>query len=253
MAEGDLEAAAALRSAEGGPAFHTAMAHLYRAEMHRMTVRRQRLDVTTNWAFLLTMGLTTFTLGSVQVPHYIMLLGLAAVAISILIESRRYRHLHHSQWRLHVLEHGYFSRLLNGTPITAEDRWRKNLACDLERPRLLLGLFTACRLRLRRNYLLLIYFMTAVWLTKIFVHPENPKTALEFHARFAVGGLFPPWFVVITATVFILTASLLALTCPASEVVEGRFHDRCLEEEEDPHPHGLFHRRSADQSQEPAE
>ncbi|MGC8724818.1 MAG: DUF2270 domain-containing protein [Acidobacteriota bacterium] len=252
MAEGDLEAAAVLRSHDGGAAFHTAMAHLYRAEMHRMTVWRQRLDVTTNWAFLLTMGLTTFTLGSTLVPHYIMLLGLAAVAISILIEARRYRHLHHSQWRLHTLEHGYFSRLLKSQPITAEDRWRKNLACDLEKPRLLLDLFTACRLRLRRNYLLLIYFMTAVWLTKIFVHPENPKTAREFHARFAVGGLFPPWFVVITSAVFIFAATLLALTCPSAEVVEGRLYNRCTEAEPSSQRR-LFRKGNADSSTEPAE
>lgn len=229
MDNGDLEAAALLRSREEGPVFHTAMAHLYRAEMHRMTVWRQRLDVTTNWAFLLTMGLTTFTLGSPGVPHYIMLLGLAAVAISILIEARRYRHLHHSQLRLHVMEHGYFSRLLKGHALGSEDPWRKSLACDLEKPRLVLGLFTACRLRLRRNYLLLIYFMTSVWLTKIFVHPANPGDASEFISRFAVGGLFHPWFVVITAALFILVASLLALTCPSAEMVEGSFQNHCPE------------------------
>lgn len=243
MSDEKLDAAAALRTSEGGPAFHTAMAHLYRAEMHRMTVWRQRLDVTTNWAFLLTMGLTTFTLGSTQVPHYIMLLGLAAVAISILIEARRYRHLHHSRWRLHVLEHGYFSRLLQGQPISSQDRWRKNLACDLEKPRLMVGLFTAARLRLRRNYLLLVYFMTAVWLTKIFVHPENPKTAWEFHSRFAVGGLFPPWFVVITAAIFISAATLLAVTCPSSETMEGSFHDMCDDGTTPPPRSGFFGRR----------
>jgi hypothetical protein len=70
-----------------------AAAHLYRAEMHRMSVWRQRLDVTTNRAVILATALTTFTLGAPEVPHYTLLLGLALVIISILLEGRRYRHL----------------------------------------------------------------------------------------------------------------------------------------------------------------
>jgi uncharacterized membrane protein len=69
-----------------------AAAHLYRAEMHRMSVWRQRLDVTTNRAVILATALTTFTLGAPEVPHYTLLLGLALVIISILLEGRRYRH-----------------------------------------------------------------------------------------------------------------------------------------------------------------
>ena len=57
----------------------TAVSHLYRAEMNRMSVWRQRLDVTSNWAVILATALTTFTLGSAEVPHYTLLLGLALV------------------------------------------------------------------------------------------------------------------------------------------------------------------------------
>ena len=46
--------------------FHSAIAHLRRGEMQRMTVWRQRLDVTGNWAILLTVALTTFTLGGTR-------------------------------------------------------------------------------------------------------------------------------------------------------------------------------------------
>ena len=234
-----------------GPAFHTAMAHLYRAEMHRMTVWRQRLDVTTNWAFLLSMGLTTFALGSQQVPHYIMLLGLAAVAISILIEGRRYRHLHHSRSRIQFLERNYFRSLLQNTGDAQGADWKRVLACDLERPRLSVGLITACRLRLRRNYLLLIYFITAVSLTKLFVHPSTPRTVSEFHARFAVGGLFPPAFVVITASLFIATATWLAFACPAGGDPEDGFGDPC--DEGTPAPKGRRGRRPSRRTGEQAE
>jgi len=58
--------------AEESPSeFVTATSHLYRAEMNRMLVWRQRLDITTNWAIILATALTTFTLGSKEIPHYI--------------------------------------------------------------------------------------------------------------------------------------------------------------------------------------
>jgi uncharacterized membrane protein len=208
-------------------AFHTAMAHFYRAEMHRMTVWRQRLDVTTNWAFLLTMALTTFTLGSTQVPHFILLLGLAAIAISILIEARRYRHLHHSQWRLNVMEKGYFRMMLVEAAPPCNKAWRGMLARDLEDRAFLVSLFTAARVRLRRNYLLLVYFITAVWVTKLFVHPVSPHSTAEWYKRFAVGDLIPAWIVVTTASFFILAATMLAFSCPSAEELEHRGTTLC--------------------------
>ncbi|HXZ43505.1 MAG TPA: DUF2270 domain-containing protein [archaeon] len=195
----------------GSSAFHTAMAHLYRAEMHRMTAWRQRLDVTSNWAFLLTMGLTTFTLGSTQVPHFILLLGLAAIAISLVIEARRYRHLHHSLWRIRTMEQGYFKSLLKPGGTSGGTGWRGLMAEDLETRSFRMGLFTALRVRLRRNYLLLVYFITVVWITKIFMHPASPKDALDFYQRFAVGEFVPAWFVAITAPFFILLCTLFAV------------------------------------------
>lgn len=77
----------------------TSIAHLYRGEMNRLTVWRQRLDVTTNWAILVATALATFTLGAAEVPHSTLLLGLGLIGTSILIEGRRYRHLHHRSRR----------------------------------------------------------------------------------------------------------------------------------------------------------
>jgi uncharacterized membrane protein len=195
------------------------MVHLYRGEMHRMTVWRQRLDVTSNWAILLVVALTTFTLGSPDVPHFTLLLGLAILGISVLIEGRRYRHLHHSGWRLYLIEQGYFAGLLGPSKAPAAD-WRQRLADDLRRPRLLIGWFKAVRVRLRRNYLVVLYFVTAVWITKLFIHPGRPTSVREFFDRFALGVLLPPWFVVATASVFVAGATLLAATCRPAEKIE---------------------------------
>ena len=199
--------------------FHMAMAHLYRGEMQRMTVWRRRIDTTSNWAVLLTIGLTTFTLGSAQVPAYILLLGLALVGICMFLEARRYQHLHHSKGRLRLLEGGYFTELLLDRPSPDSD-WRQRLAADLARPRYTLKLMLAVRMRLRRNYLLLLHFITAVWLTKLFIHPHTPADVHEFWSRLGLEELFPSWFVALTAGLFVAVSTIAAAAAPTEEGLE---------------------------------
>jgi uncharacterized membrane protein len=199
----------------------TAISHLYRGEMNRMTVWRQRLDITSNWAIILATALTTFTLGSAEVPHYTLLLGLALIGISILIEGRRYRHLHHCKWRLYLLESGFFAEILRPRdPSIVKEDWRRLLAGDLRHTHFIISWMLATRVRLRRNYLLLLYFITAVWIVKLFIHPHRVTTFNEFWAHLSVGDIIPSWFVAATAVVFTGTATVLALTCQPAETLE---------------------------------
>jgi hypothetical protein len=69
---------------------------------------------------------------------------------------------------------------------------------------------------------MLAYFITAAWLTKVFIHPSSPRTVAEFVARLAVGDLFPSWFVAATAGAFILVSTILAVTSLNEDEVEGR-------------------------------
>ncbi len=180
-----------------------------------MTVWRTRLDTTSNWAILLTTGLTTFTLGAPGVPHYTLLLGLALNSICMLLEGRRYQHLHHSEWRIRRMESGYFAPWV-GPGATVE--WRAELAADLRDPHATIGTFAAVRRRLKRNYVLLFYFMTAVWLTKLFIHRGGePET---FYQRLAVGDLIPSWFVAASAGAFVLAVTVLAFSTESCEPVE---------------------------------
>ena len=205
--------------AEGSSSFHMGMVHLYRGEMHRLTVWRTRIDTTSNWAVLLTIGLTTFTLGSLQVPAYTLLLGLALVGICMFLEARRYQHLHHSKWRLRLLEAHYFTELLLARPSPAR-HWRRQLVADLVRPHHTLGLMLAMRMRLRRNYLLLMHFITAVWLTKLFIHPHTPVDVNEFWTRLALEELFRSWFAALTAGLFLAASTIAAATAPTEERLE---------------------------------
>jgi uncharacterized membrane protein len=196
------------------------MAHLYRGEMHRMTVWRQRLDVTTNWAILMTGGMTTFALGSPAVPHYVLLLGFALIAVSLFIESRRYQRLHHSRWRLHVMEACYFAPMLEGKAECDDAGWREMISHDLREPRMFVSWFTALKVRLRRNYLLLVVFITAVWVTKLFIHPHDPAHLAELWGRLGVGGMVPSWIVASSAGLFLVVCSVLAATAKSAETIE---------------------------------
>jgi uncharacterized membrane protein len=200
--------------------FHTSMAHLYRAEMHRMTVWRRRLDTTTNWAVLLLTGLTTFALGSERAPAGIMLLGVLFIAMFMFIEARRYQRLHHSNWRLRVIEKNYYVPLLR-RPRDPSDRWRQLLASDLANPHFTIGIFDASRLRLRRNYVMLLYVIAAVWLTKLFIHPRVPATASEFLDRLAVEGLVSAETVAAGSAVLLVLVTALAAWAPSEEGMEG--------------------------------
>ena len=217
--------------------FVTAVAHLYRAEMNRMSVWRQRLDITSNWAIILATALTTFTLGSAEVPHYTLLLGLGLVLISILLEGRRYRHLHHSKWRLYLLESGFFANILR--PAKEQDQnheWSRLLAADLRQTHFSISWMTGMRLRLRRNYLLVISFMSAVWVAKLFIHPTRATTLAEFYSRLHVGDFIPSSLVAATAIAFLGTAAVLGLTCPPAEELEDwsiQYHRRRTPDEHD--------------------
>ena len=185
-----------------------------------MTVWRERLDVTSNWAIVLATGLTTFTLGAADVPHYTLLLGLALIAIAILIEGRRYRYLHHSKWRLYLMERGFFADLLDSRGAADAFDWRAILAADLRRRQFLIGWLTAVRVRLRRNYLWLLYFMTAVWMVKLFIHPTRVHSVSDLGAHLQIGEFIPWWFVAVSAASFVLGATVLALTAPTAERLE---------------------------------
>ncbi len=205
--------------AEGSTAWITCLAHLYRAEMQRMTVWRTRLDTTTHWAIILTIGVTTFTLGSRAMPHFAMLLALTFNSILMLLEGRRYQHLHHSKWRLSLLEHNFFAaRLCDAEPV--EPTWREQLGADLRRPHFTISLSMGTRLRLRRNYLILMYFTTAIWLTKLFIHPAGPAHWTELYRRMAIAELFPSWFVLATAVLFISVITLIAALTPSEEALD---------------------------------
>ena len=68
---------------------------------------------------------------------------------------------------LYLIDQGYLAGLLHETDTPPIADWRRMLASDLRRPRLLLSWLKATRVRLRRSYLMILYFVTAAWITKL--------------------------------------------------------------------------------------
>ena len=77
---------------------------LYRGEIGRMMVWRQRLDTTTTWAITSTGTIFTVAFSFETVPHLIFFFNLAIVAIMLWIEARRYRFYDAFRARVRMLE-----------------------------------------------------------------------------------------------------------------------------------------------------
>lgn len=72
--------------------FVTAMVHLFRAEIQRANVWRQRLDTTTNWAVVSTGATLSIAFSQPDIHHGIIILNTLLVMWFLTIEARRYRY-----------------------------------------------------------------------------------------------------------------------------------------------------------------
>ena len=141
----------------------TALLHLYRGELGRMTAYRTRLDTTTNWAVGTTAALGSFALGASTTPHLV-LLPLVLLLLFLWMESRRYLTFRLLLERVRLLETGLY------LPVLGEDGredWKQLLLRSLRAPTASLALWQAVGIRLRRNYLGLVLILVASWTAKV--------------------------------------------------------------------------------------
>lgn len=154
-----------LLHAEMGPS--SALAHLYRGEIHRMKLWRERLDRTTNWAVLLMAALLTWAFSTETNPHYVILVGNAAVGLFLSIEARRYRAYDIWRSRVRSLQRNVWAPGLDPSTALGDEQWRRNLAADYARPTLKVTTAEAVAHRLRRVYLPLFAILNGAWLLRV--------------------------------------------------------------------------------------
>ena len=174
--------------------YSTVMSHLYRGEIHRSTVWRQRLDATTNWAVVSTAAALSFGFGDSGHSHVTFILTSLLVTILLAIESRRYRVFDVWHQRTRLLEENFFVPILTGSGSSARPDWRETLAHDLIRPYYKMSLAKAAARRLRRNYCWVFLVIYAAWLLKLAIHPDPARSVSELLAHATLGPV-PGWLV----------------------------------------------------------
>jgi len=161
----------------GGDA--TAMAHFYRGEMNRLTTWRMRMDVTTNWAIVATIGLLSLSFKHPSADA-ILLVAVSALWVLLSIESRRYRFYDVWRWRIRILEAHLIAPILTPTerPLP-QGPWRKDLTSDLLYPTFKIPMHEAMGRRLLRNFIYLFLLVLAVALGHVFgVSPRTGTWAM---------------------------------------------------------------------------
>lgn len=154
----------------------SAMAHLYRGEVHRMKLWRQRLDKTTNWAVILIAALLTWAFSSPDNPHYIILVGIATLTVFLVIEARRYRGYDIWRSRVRTLQENVWAYGLDPAGGIANEDWRKHLGDDYRMPTIKITIEEAIAHRLRRIYLPLFVVLLGAWLVRITAFEPEPWT-----------------------------------------------------------------------------
>ncbi|MDX2136681.1 MAG: DUF2270 domain-containing protein [Chloroflexota bacterium] len=197
------------------PQFDTAMIHLFRGEISRANVWRQRLDATTNWAVLTTGAALSLVFGQPDANHAAILLIMLLVLLFLVLEARRYRYYELWSARVRLLEQHYFAHLL--APDAQEsDGWRVQLADMLRNPRYPLTMLEAIERRLRRNYLWIFLLLWFVWLLKVAALPNAAPTLEAFNQRAAIGGV-SGIVVAGMGVLFLLALAVIALVTPRTE------------------------------------
>lgn len=189
--------------------FVSSLAHQYRAEVQRTNSYRTRLDVTTNWAIIVTSVSISIAFSQPNVHHGVLILNVLLITSFLLVEARRYRYYEMWNQRVRGLETDFFAAMLGASaPLSA--KWAKELAQNMLAPRLPISLLDAVGIRLRRNYIWIFLILGIAWLAKYWLFPAPPSSWNEFVGR-AVIGPVPGILVVGFSLVYFLLLSLVAI------------------------------------------
>lgn len=166
--------------------FVTAMVHLFRAEIQRANVWRQRLDTTTNWAVVATGATLSVSFSQPNVHHGVIILNTLLITWFLFIEARRYRYYELWSYRVRLMETDFFAAMLV-PPFHPAPEWAESLAENLLSPSFPISMWEAFGRRLRRNYLWIYLILGLAWIGKSYLFPQPVGSISELIARGAVG------------------------------------------------------------------
>ncbi len=173
--------------------FTTAMVHLFRAEVSRANVWRQRLDATTNWAVITTGAVISLAFAQ-QVSHLVILLNLLLVTIFLIIEARRYRYFELWSSRIRMMETDFFAAMLV-PPFKPSADWAEGMAETLLHPEFPISELEALGRRLRRNYLWIYLIVGIAWVGRLALYPTPAHSIYEIIQNAAFENISGEWMV----------------------------------------------------------
>lgn len=196
------------------------LGHYYRGELNRMNTEHGRIDRTTNWAITLLAAILAFAFSGGDRPHYVLLVGILALGLFHLVETRRYRAYDTWRSRVRLVEEDLIAPALDPDGGVEHADWRTELAEDLRDPALKTPFVEAYTRRLRRVYLPLFLVVLAAWIVQILVTAPGGDPLVAA----AVFGV-PGWLVVASVAVFSL-ALLVVAFWPRPRHAKGELQDR---------------------------
>jgi len=157
---------------EMGPS--SAMAHVYRAEVHRMTIWRERLDRTTNWAVTVMAAILTWAFSDLSNPHFLVLVGAIAVTFFLGLEAHRFRGYVVWRTRVRLIQENVWAHGFDPTGDLLHEDWRGELAEDYRNPKVKISYEEALAHRLRRIYLPMLTIVLTAWVIRITAITPTP-------------------------------------------------------------------------------
>lgn len=183
-----------------------ALAHLYRGEVYRSTLWRQRLDTTTNWSVVtLGVALSISFSSPAASPIPLILVGVLIIFF-LMLEARRYRYFNVWRARCRWMETHFFAPMLHDGDLHMEDGWQQTLAEDYWHPTYHVSLGVAIGRRIRRNYFWILLIQTLAYVGKIVVHPAAAQSIDDIWERAAIGPM-PGQTVMAMGVVYILVGA----------------------------------------------
>lgn len=187
-----------------------AIAHLYRGEIYRSTIWRQRLDTTTNWS-VVTLGIAlSVSFASPDASPLPLILVGVLVLFFLMLEARRYRYFNVWRARARWLETHFYAPMLTDGDLHLDAGWQDTLAKDYMTPKYHISMLRAIGRRLRRSYIWILFIQTAAFYGKILVHPTGIVSFDQLWPRAAIG-LIPGELVLTCGVLYNLSWAGLAL------------------------------------------
>lgn len=205
------------------PCYVNAMSHLYRGELGRIMVWRQRLDQTTTWALTSTTSIITVAFTFPNIPHIIFFFNLALVWIMLWVEARRYRVYDAFRGRVRMIESHFYVPMVSQSDRLLDGEWRRLVCEDLILPTFKISKLEAVGRRLQRNYVFIFAIIMAAWTLKVLMHATPPVDSIyTFYKALQVGQL-PSWF---SAIIFFGTiVAVIVMIMYVSRKTRGEISD----------------------------